>query len=48
MLQLVLDGQVKIRADIRRIEKRLDNKIDGVEERITKRIDRLGSDLAYL
>lgn len=44
MFQKVLDGQVAIRKDINKI----DLKIDGVEERLTKRIDKLGLQIANL
>ncbi len=44
MLQAILSGQSQIREDI----KSLDVKIDGVEERLTSRIDKLGKQLAYL
>ncbi len=44
MLQKVLDGQGTIRKDI----KNLDVKINGVEERLTKRIDKLGLQIANL
>ena len=44
ILQAILDGQVKIREDIQS----LDKKIEGVETRLTQRIDNLGESLAYL
>lgn len=44
MLQKVLEGQTAIRKDI----KKIDLKIDGVEERLTKRIDKIGLQVANL
>ena len=43
-MQSILQGQVEIKADI----KKLDEKIDLVEERLTKRLDSIGSQVAYL
>lgn len=44
MLQSVLNGQVSIRKDIKKVE----SKIDKVEKNLTVRIDRIGSQLAHL
>lgn len=44
LLQTILDKVSAVQVDI----KRLDKKIDGVEERLTKRIDAIGMRLAYL
>jgi len=55
LLQGILNGQAALREEMNtgfsevnsRIDK-LDIKIDGVEERLTNRIDKIGSQLAYL
>jgi len=44
MLQMVLDGQVEIRQDLKRIEK----KVESVEKNLTTRIDNIGLQLAEL
>ena len=44
MLQSILTGVADIREDIERLNK----KINGVEERLTERIDKLGGTIAYL
>ena len=44
VLQAILDGQVSIRKDIKRVEKNLGKKI----EVNTKRLDTIGSQVAYL
>jgi hypothetical protein len=44
MLQILIDGQKSIGDDI----KKLDKKIDGVEERLTRRIDKIGLGVARL
>lgn len=44
MLQLVLDGQSEIRKDIKKLEGKLEKKIDENGNRI----DKLGKQLAYL
>jgi len=55
MLRAVINGQSAMKeellGEIRKVDKKvdkLDTKIDGVEKRLTKRIDRLGKQLAYL
>ena len=44
MLQAIIDSIGALRKDIKNVKDELSN----VEKRLTKRIDRLGSDLAYL
>lgn len=44
MLQMVLDGQVEIRQDLKKIEK----KVESVERNLTTRIDNIGLQLAEL
>lgn len=44
VLQSILDGQVSIRNDIKRVKK----KVGKVEKNLAERIDKLGSQLAYL
>lgn len=46
MLQMVLDGQVAIRKDLKNLDNKLTNRIDGVEERLAKRIDKIGLQVA--
>lgn len=48
MLQMVLDGQGAIRNDIKNLDKKLSTKIDDVDEKLTKRIDKLGLQIANL
>ncbi|KKR71367.1 MAG: hypothetical protein UU12_C0002G0025 [Candidatus Woesebacteria bacterium GW2011_GWA2_40_7b] len=48
MLQMVLDGQSAIRGDIKNLDKKLSTKIDDVDEKLTKRIDKLGLQIANL
>ena len=48
MLQMVLDGQVAIRQDVKKLDEKLSGKIDGVEEKLTSRIDKLGLQIANL
>jgi len=44
ILQSILHGQVSIRNGIKRVEK----KVGKVEKNLTERMDKLGSQLAYL
>ena len=55
MLQAILDGQAAIweyiREGFKKIDiqfEKLDKKMDGVEQRLTVRLDKLGKQLAYL
>ena len=48
MLQAILDRIVVMNNEINSKLDKLDKKVDGVEQRLTERIDRLGSQLAYL
>jgi hypothetical protein len=55
ILQMILDTVSAFRrqvtaefVEVRKDIKKLDEKIDGVEQRLTKRIDKLGNQLAYL
>lgn len=48
MLQLVLDGQNKIRKDIINLDDKLTDQIKTVDTKLTKRIDKLGTQIANL
>lgn len=48
MLQMVLDGQTLIRKDVANLDKKLSDRIGGVEKRLTERMDKLGLQLANL
>lgn len=55
LLQIILDGQTSIREDVANVRKdikqikvELDNKIDTAENRLTQRLNKIGSQLAYL
>ena len=48
MLQMVLDGQAAIRHDVKKLDEKFSGKIDGVEEKLTTRIDKLGLQIANL
>ncbi len=48
MLQAILDKIVNLEKNIREDIARLDKKVDGIEERLTNRIDMLGKQLAIL
>lgn len=48
MLQLLLDGQAAIRKDIAQLDKMVNDKVDGVEMRLTTRINNLGKQIAIL
>lgn len=51
VLQAILDGQVQIREDLKKLEVKVDEGFKGVNERFDKtdgRIDNLGMDLANL
>ena len=48
LLQAILSGQTRIREDIKRVEDKFDKKIDIIEKKLTKRLDKIGGQLAYL
>jgi hypothetical protein len=48
MLQMVLDGQTLIRKDVANLDKKLSDSIGSVEKRLTKRMDKLGLQIANL
>lgn len=48
MLQMVLDGQSTIRKDIKNLDDKLTNQINTVDTKLTKRIDKLGLQIANL
>ena len=47
MLQSILDGQVQIRKDVKRVEEKVDS-VDKKVDRANERIDKLGLQLARL
>lgn len=48
MLQILIDGQASIKRDIKDLGKKLTDRIDGVETKLTSRIDKLGLQIASL
>ena len=55
MLRAIINGQSAMKSEllgeIKKVDKKVDKldvKIDGVEKRLTERIDKLGKQLAYL
>ncbi|MEK7550490.1 MAG: hypothetical protein AAB535_01790 [Patescibacteria group bacterium] len=48
MLQMLIDGQVGIRSDIKKLDKKLTDQIDETKTSLTTRIDRLGFQIANL
>jgi len=48
MLQILVEGQAAIRGDIKKLDNKLTNRINGVEEKLTERIDKLGMQIANL
>ncbi len=48
MFQLLVNGQSVMKSDLLMAIQKLDKKIDGVEERLTERIDKIGMQIANL
>lgn len=46
MFQMLVNGQSTMRGDLLTAIQKLDKKIDVVEERLTKRIDKIGMQIA--
>lgn len=48
MIQIVINGQSAFKEEILKEFKNLREKIDNVDEKLTKRIDKIGRQLAFL
>ena len=48
MLQLLLDGQALIKKELREGFKSVDGRLENLESKLTKRIDKLGLQIANL